>query len=139
MGPKKGERVCRAYSKQRGLRIFALVFVQRGAVHEPPRDLSCLMARPRSGGMGSEIARSRDEDHPGLGVALPGEVLPHGGLQILHHVKSRVLAQERVTEKRNKHVALTADGKVAGGKLRCLRNLLLAVASSEKSLAKLRR
>ena len=31
-------------------------------------------------------------------VALPGEVLPHGGLQVLHHMEAGVLAQERMAQ-----------------------------------------
>jgi hypothetical protein len=31
-----------------------------------------------------------------LWVGLPGEILPDGGLQVLHHMKAGVLAQERM-------------------------------------------
>src|SRR5437588_6563910 len=109
------------------------------ATHQAMRNLCRLIARSRGRAMGSEIAGGRDEDRRCLRVALPGEILPRGGLQILHHVKSGILAQKRVAEERNEFRASPALGKMAGGKPRRLRDLLLAIAGIEERIAKLRR
>ena len=43
-------------------------------------------------------SRPGDKDRRCLWVALPGEVLPDGGLQVLHHMEAGVLAQERMAQ-----------------------------------------
>jgi hypothetical protein len=60
--------------------------MQRAASHQATGDLGGLIACSRRRGMGGKVARGSDEDRRCLLVTLPGEVLPHGGLQILHHV-----------------------------------------------------
>ena len=62
--------------------------------------------------MGAEVARGGDKDRRCFRLPLPGEVLPHGGLEILHHVEARVLAQERVAQERNEIFGAMASGKV---------------------------
>ena len=57
-------------------------------------------------------------------VTLPGEVLPHGGLQILHHVEAGVLAQERVAKERNEIGGRMTNGNVVCRQPRGLRDLL---------------
>ena len=91
---------------------LACVLMHRAASHQATGDLGGLMARPRRRGMGSEVARGGDEDRRSLWVALPGEVLPHGGLQVLHHVEAGVLAQDRVAQERNE-----IGGRMAGGEV----------------------
>ena len=91
----------------------------------------------------SENARrgsaSRGEDRRCLRVALPGEVLPHGGLQVLHHVEARILAPERMAQERNEIGGPLAGGKVGRRKPGGFRDLLLAVEGMEEGAAKLRR
>ena len=59
------------------------------------------MPRARRRRMCGEVARGGDEDRGGIGLALPREILVHGSLQILHHVETDVLAQQRVAQERN--------------------------------------
>src|SRR6516165_9899498 len=95
------------------------------------------MARPRRRRMGGEVARRGDEDRRCLSVTLPGEVLPRGGLQVLHHVEAGVLAQERVAQQCNEIDWWIACGNVVRGQPRRFCDLLLAVAGIEECAAKL--
>ena len=87
--------------------------------------------------MGGEIARRGDEDRRCLWVALPGEILPHGGLQVLHHMEAGVLAQQRIAQQCNEIGGWIAGGKMTSCQPPGLRNLLLAVAGIEECAAKL--
>lgn len=86
--------------------------MQRAASHQATGDLGGLIACSRRRGMGGKVARGSDEDRRCLLVTLPGEVLPHGGLQILHHVEAGVLAQERVAKERNEIGGRMTSGNV---------------------------
>ena len=113
--------------------------MQRAAAHQATGDLGGLMARPQRRRMRGEVARGRGEDRRCLRVALPGEVLLNGGLQVLHHVEARILAQERMAQERNESGGPLAGGKVGCRKPRGFRDLLLAVEGMEEGAAKLRR
>ena len=113
--------------------------MQRAASHQATGDLGGLMACSRRRGMGGKVARGSDEDRRCLLVTLPGEVLSHGGLQILHHVEAGVLAQERVAKERNEIGGRMASGNVVCRQPRGFRDLLLAVAGIEEPAAKLGR
>ncbi len=113
--------------------------MQRAAAHQATGDLRGLMARPRRRRMRGEVARRGDEDRRCVRVAPPSEVLPNGGLQVLHHVEARILAQERMAQERNEIGGPLAGGKVGRRKPRGFRDLLLAVEGIEEGAAKLRR
>jgi hypothetical protein len=68
------------------------VLVYSAAAHQTMNDLGSLMVSPWRRAMGGEVSCGSDEDRRGLSVALPSEVLAHGGLQILRHVETSVLA-----------------------------------------------
>ena len=60
-----------------------------------------------------EVARGGDEDRRNLWGAMPGEALPHSGLQALYHVEAGILAQHGVSQNRNE-----IGGRPAGGENR---------------------
>jgi hypothetical protein len=99
-------------------------------------DLGGLVARPRCRGMGGEVARGGDEDRRCLLVTVPGEVLSHGGLQILHHVEAGVLAKERVAQKRNEIGGPMASGNVVRRQPRGFGDLLLAPTNASFSTSR---
>ena len=105
------------------------------ASHQATGDLGGLMARPWRRRMGGEVARRSDEDRRCLSVTLPGEVLPHGDFQILHHVEASVLAQERVAQQCNEIDWWIARGNVVRGQPRSFCDLLLAVTGIEECAA----
>jgi hypothetical protein len=98
------------------------------AAHEATGDLGGLMARARRRGMSREVTRGSDEDRRNLWVALPGEALPHGRLQVLYHVEASILAQDRVAQNGNEIGGLPAGGKVGRSEPRGCCDLLLAIA-----------
>ncbi len=113
--------------------------MQRAAAHQATGDLGGLMARPQRRRMRGEVALGRGEDRRCVRVALPGEVLLNGGLQVLHHVEASVLTQERMAQERNEIGGPLAGGKVGRRKPGGFRDLLLAVEGIEEGAAKLRR
>jgi hypothetical protein len=109
------------------------------ASHEATGDLGGLMTRAGRRGMGREVTCSGDEDRLNLWVALPGEALPHGRLQVLHHVEASILAQDRVAQDCNEIGGRPAGGEVGRSEPRGFRDLLLAVAGIQEGAAKLDR
>jgi hypothetical protein len=109
------------------------------APHEATGDLGGLMARARRGGMGREVTRGGDQDRGDLRVALPGEALLHGRLQVLQHVEAGILPQDRVAQNCNEVGGPPAGGEVGRSELGGLRYLLLSVAGVQEGAAKLGR
>jgi hypothetical protein len=109
------------------------------ASHEATGDLGGLMTRAGRRGMGREVTRAGDEDRRNLSVALPGEALPHGGLQVLDQVEAGILAQDRVAQDCNEIGRRPVGGEVGRSEPRGFRDLLLTVAGIQEGAAKLRR
>jgi hypothetical protein len=89
--------------------------------------------------MGREVTRGGDEDRRNLWVALPGEALLHGGLQVLYHVEASILAQYRVTQNRNEISRRPAGGEMGRSDPRGFCDLLLPVAGIQEGAAQLHR
>jgi hypothetical protein len=86
--------------------------------------------------MGGEVTRGGNEDRRRLWVTAPGEILAHGGLQVLHHVEAGVLAHQGMAEERNQIRSRITGCDVHGGKPRSFGDLLLPIAGIEERTAK---
>ena len=74
---------------------------------------------------------------PALVAVAPLVKLPHARLEHLVGVKARILAKERLRERRDQRLGRVTQGKMAGDKARRSIDLLLAVEGVEQSSADL--
>src|SRR6516225_2965484 len=103
------------------------------AAHQPSRDVGCLQQGALRRKMGGQISRNGDKDMPALVVIAPLAKLPHPSLEHLVSVKARILAKERLRERRDQRLGRVTQGKVASDKPRRSIDLLLTVESVEQS------
>ena len=107
------------------------------AAHQPTGYVGRLEQRALSRKVGSQIPCYGDKYMPALVAVTPLAKLPHACFEHLVGVKARILAEERLRERRDQRIGRVTQDKVTGDQARRSTDLLLAVEGVEKSIADL--
>src|SRR5205814_7798729 len=107
------------------------------AARQPTGYISRLQQRTLGWKVGCQIPRDSYEDVLALVAIAPLVKLPHARLEHLVGVKTGILTEQRVRERRNQRFGWVTEDEMAGNKSSRSTDLLLAVKGVEQSSADL--